>query len=255
MEAKSRELEPLNVKERARLTELEAELGDIVQSFYRVGEILEEVQTRMLYKEDYFIFEDWCKERFGISKSHSYRLIKGFEARRNLIHAGCKELPETQAAVSQLTDMNCEDQVKVWNKAVEIHKEKEKSPDKCVRDKSHVTGVEVKEASEELFPLELVDGTGAKVPAHLMGAAEDSIFTDALVGLFEFERRIRTQGGHIGGWIDSEKAEKLTKLLIGLCTNATFFAVCPDCGGETCKSCRGLGWMPEHKYLELKENV
>lgn len=67
------------------LTECEDQIEqakrDILVSWSEIGTALERVRAGRLYKAGgYERFEDWSKERFGLSKSHAYRLIEAAAA-------------------------------------------------------------------------------------------------------------------------------------------------------------------------------
>ena len=65
--------------ERGRLDELEAVIERGMQTFVEVGEALMEIRDGRLYKQDYGTFEAYCKERWGFSRGHGYRLIAAAE--------------------------------------------------------------------------------------------------------------------------------------------------------------------------------
>ena len=61
--------------------QIEQAKRDILVSWAEIGRALKQVHDARLYKAGGFDrFEDWSKERFGLSKSHAYRLIEAATA-------------------------------------------------------------------------------------------------------------------------------------------------------------------------------
>jgi hypothetical protein len=66
---------PLSIDDQADLTRLEriVERGRV--HFLEVAAALAEIKGRKLYKSTHRTWEAYCRERWGFSRSHSYRLI------------------------------------------------------------------------------------------------------------------------------------------------------------------------------------
>lgn len=61
--------------ERDRLAELETTIGYGLHAFLRVGEALLEIREARLYRETHSAFEDYCRERWGITDGRANQLI------------------------------------------------------------------------------------------------------------------------------------------------------------------------------------
>lgn len=99
------------------------ELEGIIQNhfctfFYEVGCALAQIRDSELYKETYTTFEDYCKERWGMSRQRAYQLIKAAEVYDNLSTAVDKPINEAQ--IRPLTKLSSPDkQLEAYTRAVE----------------------------------------------------------------------------------------------------------------------------------------
>jgi hypothetical protein len=69
----------LDTLERGRLTELEAVIERGIATFVDVGLALAEIRDGRLYRQTHSTFDDYCRERWGFSRSRGYRLIRAAE--------------------------------------------------------------------------------------------------------------------------------------------------------------------------------
>ena len=63
-----------------RLLELETVIERGKLTFVEVGNALAEIRDSRLYRAQYSTFEQYCKERWGWSRSYSYRQIEAAQA-------------------------------------------------------------------------------------------------------------------------------------------------------------------------------
>jgi hypothetical protein len=63
----------------SRLAELEAVIEKGLPMFVEVGKALAEIRDDGLYKPPYDTFEDYCHERWGLSRGHAYRQMEAAE--------------------------------------------------------------------------------------------------------------------------------------------------------------------------------
>src|SRR5262245_10825089 len=78
------EISALSQPELSRLDELEAVVRDGLQAFYTVGHALREIRDSRLYRECFETFDDYCRERWDISRVQGHRLISALEVREML---------------------------------------------------------------------------------------------------------------------------------------------------------------------------
>ena len=79
------ELSPEEEADRQRL-ELKVE-----RAFYESGKALVELRSRRLYRSTHKSFEEYCQDRFGFQRAHSYRLIDAARVVDNL-SLGCLQI-------------------------------------------------------------------------------------------------------------------------------------------------------------------
>ena len=76
--------DPLTKEEAGWLTKLEKTIENSLAAFYQLGYALILIRDTRLYREKYKIFEEYCLKRWGIAKTHSYRLIEACHVVDNL---------------------------------------------------------------------------------------------------------------------------------------------------------------------------
>jgi hypothetical protein len=76
---------------------LEARMAANAKSFIQYGEDLIEMRDQRLYRTTHATFEEYCREVWGMSKSHCNRLISSAEVAQSLAPIGVKLTTESQA--------------------------------------------------------------------------------------------------------------------------------------------------------------
>lgn len=99
------------------LAQLEAIIERGLETFVDVGMALLAIRDRKLYKQSHFTFEEYCKERWGMSRSYAHRTIEAAQVASNLLPIG--NIPATESQVRPLTNLEPEEQREVWSKAVD----------------------------------------------------------------------------------------------------------------------------------------
>ena len=74
-----------------------------------------ERSENLLYRATYSTFEDYCRERWGMSRIHAFRLIQAAEVKENLLPIGNILTSESQAR--PLTSLPSEKQREAWAEA------------------------------------------------------------------------------------------------------------------------------------------
>lgn len=101
-----------------RLTELEIVIEHGLQTFVDVGTALMEIRDSRLYRETHGTFEEYCRERWGLSRPRAYQLIEAAEVAGNLSTIVDK-LPSTESQTRPLASLPADTQREVWQRAVE----------------------------------------------------------------------------------------------------------------------------------------
>lgn len=92
------------------MTELTKGLGHFEQiietgltSFLDVGNALLEIQAGRLYlQSNHKTFEDYCRERWGLTRGRAYQLMGAAETVEALTIVGAEDIPTTESAVREL---------------------------------------------------------------------------------------------------------------------------------------------------------
>jgi hypothetical protein len=105
------------MNELQRLTELEKIIEGGLQTFYEVGKALNEIRESKLYKENYKTFDDYCRERWGMSKTHANRYIIASDVADNLTPIGAKI--ETESQARELSKADPEQQAEIYRSVIE----------------------------------------------------------------------------------------------------------------------------------------
>ena len=70
------------------LQELETIIETGLRTFVEVGEALLEIRDRRLYRESHKTFEDYCRERWGMSRIYAHRSIEAAKIAKILLPIG-----------------------------------------------------------------------------------------------------------------------------------------------------------------------
>ena len=110
----------LAADEAGRLEELEIVIAENFQGFYAVGCALAEINASRLYRQKHVTFEDYCRERFEVSRQSAYQYIEAKKTMDNLSATGgqTKLLPLNERQVRPLTRLEPDAQVEAWKEVV-----------------------------------------------------------------------------------------------------------------------------------------
>lgn len=148
----------LTAQEQGRLQTLEGVIEEGLKTFVEVGNALLEIRDSRLYRQEFGAFEDYCRDRWGMSRPRAYQLIGAAEVVGSLSTMVDKPISERQAR--PLTKLEPEQQQEAWQRAVET------APN------GRVTGAHVEKVVKEyLEPLGSADGDSGDIP----NSPEDSI--------------------------------------------------------------------------------
>ncbi len=106
----------LNKSEKDRLQTCEKLIERGLNNFIEVGTALLEIRDNRLYRVDYSTFEEYCRDRWSMSRVHAHRMIHAAQVTENLLPIGNK--PESESVVRPLTKLPPAEQQKAWNEAV-----------------------------------------------------------------------------------------------------------------------------------------
>jgi hypothetical protein len=87
---------PLSAVESDHLQQLETVIERGRQAFIEVGSALLEIKDSRLYRATHKTFEDYCRERWGISRSYAHRMIEAAGVAGDLLPIGNKSCPDSK---------------------------------------------------------------------------------------------------------------------------------------------------------------
>jgi len=99
----------------------------VERAFYEAGKSLAQLRDRKLYRNTHASFEQYCRDRFGFQRRHSYQLIDAAKTIDNLIKLlgvdnGCAPvahiLPTKERQVRPLTSLTPNEQKEAWVSAI-----------------------------------------------------------------------------------------------------------------------------------------
>ncbi len=92
-----------------------------MHTFVEVGQALAEIRTAKLYKDTHSTFEDYCQERWSMSRAFAYDTIKSARVVGQLSAIADTATPATEAVARELAPLAEEPQElqKVWAETVE----------------------------------------------------------------------------------------------------------------------------------------
>jgi hypothetical protein len=110
-------LETLSEAETIELDSLEATVQRGLRAFWEIGQALRVLRDKRLYRQHYETFEDYCINRWEMSRRSAYYLIDAAAVYENVNH-GSQILPANERQARPLTALTPSEQQEVWEKAV-----------------------------------------------------------------------------------------------------------------------------------------
>ena len=108
----------LTVVEQGRLEHNEAIIEKGLNTFVDVGNALAEIRDGKLYRDTHGTFEEYCQERWGISRPRAYQFIEAAET-VGLLSTMVDTPPSSERQARPLTRLEPEEQIAAWQEAVE----------------------------------------------------------------------------------------------------------------------------------------
>lgn len=123
----------LTTDERTRFDDLCGIVDRGIKTFFEVGMALAEIRDSRLYRETHETFEDFCRDRWDIGRSHSYRYIEAAYVVKNLSPIGDKiscdtlntlpewgvSIPMNEAQARPLTMFEADIQRELWKRVID----------------------------------------------------------------------------------------------------------------------------------------
>lgn len=161
---------PLSTLEAKRLKACEETIEKGLNTFYEVGSALAEVRDSRLYRIKYATFEDYCQERWGMTRQRVYQLIAAAAVVENVNN--CLHLPSNEAQARELTQLDEAAQQAVWQ--IAVNTATKNADDKPLVTAAHIKSV-VSVLTEVVKAGGLDDGSGEVKP---LGKLIDAAVTE-----------------------------------------------------------------------------
>jgi hypothetical protein len=113
--------------ERLLLERCERAIAGGLKAFFEVGRALAMIRDSRLYRQSYASFQEYCQERWSISRFYGYRLMGAARVMERLLTIGNIPLPRCEGQARMLTKVPAERVVPVWQLALELAEGKEVS--------------------------------------------------------------------------------------------------------------------------------
>src|SRR5687768_13205628 len=110
-------LPPLTKAESKRLKDCEDVIERGLNTFYEVGTALAEIRDSRLYRIKYATFEDYCQEKWGMSRRRGYELIAAAAVVEN-VRNSAQIAPSNEAQANEMSRLDEIAQQAVWDIAV-----------------------------------------------------------------------------------------------------------------------------------------
>jgi len=123
----------LSLTEQNEFERCEVVIRQGLETFIEVGTALMTIREKRLYRAEFGAFEEYCRERWGMAKTHANRLIAASETISHLTPMG--PIPTTERQARPLTSLQPEVQREAWREVVETHGE-------------HITASKVQEVAD-----------------------------------------------------------------------------------------------------------
>ena len=135
----------LSIQETNELERCEIVIKQGLETFVEVGQALMTIRDKRLYRIKYGTFEDYCRDKWGVSRIHAHRLIESTGVIANLLPIG--NIPQTESQARPLTKLEPEIQREAWAQVVE---ETKGNPQSITAKKVSAIAEEWKPVNEEL---------------------------------------------------------------------------------------------------------
>lgn len=109
----------LTTTEQQELAAYEMAIRDGLDAFYRVGSALAAIRDKRLYRAEFATFEDYCRDKWAISRQRAYQLIDANDVMDNL--STIVDKPSTESQARELAPLNDQPELQrqVWQQVIE----------------------------------------------------------------------------------------------------------------------------------------
>jgi hypothetical protein len=243
----------MSIREANRLDELEKTIARGKKTFVEVGLALAEIRDLRLYKREYSGFEEYCREKWGWTKQHAYRLIEAAPVAKSNLQVTLSQNAAIELAKAKPAQRAGVVQAIVdGGKPVTAAAIKRQLPPPPTRP-SGAQGTARPTVPPP--PSQILDGTGWPIPTQLIPLWQrtDEV-QEMLTVLSRVKGALRTAQENKDKLFAEVNFSSALSQLDQAWTDiktAKPFAVCPTCQGQLpdqCTLCKGRGLISEHRW-------
>lgn len=206
-----------------------------MRSFIEVGEALQDIRYRRLWRKSHDSFRDYLKDRWGMGAPYATRLISGSEV--------AKRIPaiQNEAQAREVARIPYTDQAKVVERASQIAQSVGRP----------LSAKDIRMASTEPSTITAREERDGEVVTM---ESQSEMWQQAEDMLADIKRTARLLTlNHEGVWLKPhiDTVEARIKDCQRILEGAKPHAPCPVCSGgirKDCEACRDRGWLPKDRY-------
>ena len=152
----------LNIDEAHELERCEVVIKQGLNTFIEVGEALFLIRDKRLYRKEFNTFEDYCQQKWSLSKPYVNRIISASQTFSNLTPMGTI-LPESERQVRPLVGLEKDVQIAVWNDVVH----------ESIIDNKKITAKMVEQKAEQYKEINEIISGAEKYPMFAISTPEE----------------------------------------------------------------------------------
>jgi hypothetical protein len=205
---------PLTPSEQQQLSELETTIERGLQAFYETGAALLQVRDARLYRATHATFDDYCRERWQMSKTNANRLIQAAGVVANVTPIGV--IPANEAQARALARLPEAEQADAWQEVLDKTDGKPtgKATEQVVRERSQKPTPAAPRAAPANHPDAAARATPdpAQQPVHSATPLEVAELQQRLQAAMEEIRDLQAQVSNLHTANDAEVKEQQTTI-------------------------------------------
>lgn len=225
-----------------------------VKTVFAVGEALRIIRDGKLYRDSHPTFEDYCREKWNLSRPRAYQLAEQSETVKDLSTMVDKRqknpvIPQNERQIRPLSGLPKEEKQAAW---------KEATKDTTTPTGAQVSAAVVKVKTGLNLP---IDDRGVTLPADKVALWNRRDIFDEIAKLVSKARCMVQQAQKDDDELFvamsfSDVLVKLNSVYYSITSTKPIY-VCPMCQGQGCRTCKKLGLIgkfsfEQHVPTELK---
>ena len=272
----------LTTHEQSDLEDLERIIQKALSSFVGVGNALGAINADRLYRITHSTFEEYCRDRWGLSSKRAYQLISASNVVCAIEGVTSEDLPvpANESVARALLSVTESDPPGGQVHAIETWRACVQSAPSNENGLVMITASHVRQTARQLqgddepetapgtapFPEPVsqphaVDDLGNEVPARLAEAFDNSAALKSMVdSMGSIVASVQAlEGGQGLQFVDSQEVETLFRRIREEIKFGIYHTICPRCGGlgvgpGTDCICRGAGFINRRIHATLTED-